>query len=573
MKKKFTIAAALLFLLQFLAMAASAQQLEKVVEVGTKANKLSAVALTANGAVAATAANDGKVYIIGLPDGKIKKVLMGHSDEVTSLAFSGNGKYLVSGSLDETVRVWDWESGIEKFVFDEHSGAVRAIAVHPKLNFVASSGTDLSIHIWDLYEGKLVETINQAHEKDIMSLAFHPSANQLLSGSGDSWLKVWDRSSGVYLPTLKADHNNWVRAVCFSADGQQLLSTGDDSRLKVWDAESGMEVGNFKNNKGWVHSLSADPSGTYAATGAEGKKVVLTELKSGEKSWTSDNMDAFVSSLSFSADGKWLGATSYNNAFSLFNLSALKLEPLNPASGGPDLANVADIKTNEIRVALIIGNSNYTQTSPLKNAVNDAKLMEATLKKLGFDVTVITDGTYEEMKNAVFELGDKAEKADVNLFYYAGHGLEIDGENYLVPVDAAIENAVDVKQSALPLSGVLATLEYNSQALNMCILDACRNNPFPTGKRGGAGLAKVEAPRGTIIAYATDPGSTASDGDGENGLYTSILAQEMLKPQRIEDVFMRTRITVEEQSGQTQRPWEEARLLGLFYLMNEKEDK
>ena len=219
------------------------------------------------------------------------------------------------------------------------------------------------------------------------------------------------------------------------------------------------------------------------------------------------------------------------------------------------------------RVALVIGNSNYAYGNKLINTVNDAKAMAAALQTIGFEVISIIDGEYEKIKNAVFAFGDRISDVDVSLFYYAGHGLEVDGVNYLIPVDANIQSALDVKQKAVALTGVLRTMEFtNDEGLNMIILDACRNNPFPTGKRGGSGLTKVQAPSGTLIAYATDPGSTASDGEGANGLYTGELVKQMLIPQRIEDVFMNTRNKVEELSKGAQRPWEEARLKGVFYL-------
>jgi hypothetical protein len=219
------------------------------------------------------------------------------------------------------------------------------------------------------------------------------------------------------------------------------------------------------------------------------------------------------------------------------------------------------------RIALIIGNADYTTTSKLRNTLNDAKAMSATLKSLGFDVTTIENGTYETIKNAIYTFGDRIQDVDVSLFFYAGHGLEVDGTNYLVPVDADIQSHLDVKQKCIPLSGVSNTMEFaNDEGLNMIILDACRNNPFPAGKRGGTGLARINAPSGTLIAYATDPGSVASDGDGTNGLYTGELIKQLKVSQRIEDIFMHTRNNVEQISGGKQRPWEEARLKGIFYL-------
>jgi uncharacterized caspase-like protein len=221
------------------------------------------------------------------------------------------------------------------------------------------------------------------------------------------------------------------------------------------------------------------------------------------------------------------------------------------------------------RLALVIGNGNYAQAGKLNNTLNDANAMASVLQELGFEVIKITDGTYEQMKNAIYTFGDRIQDANVSLFYYAGHGLEVDGTNYLVPVDANIQSALDVKLKAIPLTGVIRTMEFtNDEGLNMLILDACRNNPFPTGKRsGGSGLAEIQPPSGTLIAYATDPGSVASDGDNQaNGLYTGELIKQLRVSQRIEDIFMNTRNAVEKLSTGKQRPWEEARLKGVFYL-------
>lgn len=234
------------------------------------------------------------------------------------------------------------------------------------------------------------------------------------------------------------------------------------------------------------------------------------------------------------------------------------------ADKGPSGPN----KFNGKRLALVIGNADYAAAAKLQNTRNDAASMAVVLESLGFEVMKVLDGGYEQMKNAIYAFGDKAQSVDVSIFFYAGHGLEVDGTNYLVPIDANIQSALDVKQKAIPLTGVIRTMEFaNDEGLNMIILDACRNNPFPTGKRSsGSGLARVQTPSGTLIAYSTDPGSVASDGDRANGLYTGELVKQLAISQRIEDVFMNTRNAVEKLSNGAQRPWEEARLKGVFYL-------
>lgn len=226
--------------------------------------------------------------------------------------------------------------------------------------------------------------------------------------------------------------------------------------------------------------------------------------------------------------------------------------------------------TEQSRIALVIGNSHYEYVAPLKNPSNDASDITKTLKQLNFNVTTVLDAGYDKMRSSFIDFSRKLNTSDVALIFFAGHGLEIDGINYLVPVDAKIESEQDVIQYTLSVDKILSAMKYaNDENLNILILDACRNNPFPTGKRGGGGLARAVAPSGMIIAYATEPGATASDGDGENGLYTGELIKQMNVSQRIEDVFMNTRNMVEQKTNGGQQPWEEARLKGVFYLKNE----
>jgi len=221
----------------------------------------------------------------------------------------------------------------------------------------------------------------------------------------------------------------------------------------------------------------------------------------------------------------------------------------------------------EERHALVIGNSAY-KSAPLKNPANDARDIAAALQDLGFKVTLLTDASHQKMDAAVREFGLNLRHGGVGLFYFAGHGVQVAGENYLVPVDANIASESDVKFSCLNAGLVLGKMEDAGNSLNVVILDACRNNPFARSFRSAErGLAKMDAPTGSIIAYATAPGSVAGDGTGKNGVYTKHLLQNMRVPGLpITDLFMRVRMGVVAETGKKQVPWEASSLTGYFFF-------
>ncbi|MDQ2855403.1 MAG: caspase domain-containing protein, partial [Acidobacteriota bacterium] len=220
------------------------------------------------------------------------------------------------------------------------------------------------------------------------------------------------------------------------------------------------------------------------------------------------------------------------------------------------------------RTALVIGNGAYTSAPPLKNPPNDARDMAATLDALGFDVTSGINANQRDMKRLIREFGQKLKAGGSGLFYYAGHGVQSKGRNYLIPVDAEIASEAEVEDSGVDVGLVLNYMDEAQNALNIVILDACRNNPFARSFRSASsGLAQVDAPTGTLIAYATAPGRVASDGSGQNGLYTS----ELLKQMRVSglsatDMFMTVRAEVMKQTGNKQVPWEASSLVGAFYF-------
>jgi hypothetical protein len=220
------------------------------------------------------------------------------------------------------------------------------------------------------------------------------------------------------------------------------------------------------------------------------------------------------------------------------------------------------------RSALVIGNSAYP-FGPLINPRNDAELMAQSLRQVGFEVTVVLDADRISMQRAILDFSRSMRDTDtVGLFYYAGHGVQSQGQNYLIPVDADIKSEPEVRLFGINVDEFVATLERANGRTNIVILDSCRNNPFPQASRSGTrGLAAVSAPTGTFIAQSTAPGQIALDGDGANSPYATALAKAMLQPgASIEQVFKRTRIDVLNETKSTQTPWDTSSLTGDFYF-------
>jgi len=229
---------------------------------------------------------------------------------------------------------------------------------------------------------------------------------------------------------------------------------------------------------------------------------------------------------------------------------------------------------DEKRYALVIGNSNYNKDiGILKNPVNDATDVATELRKSNFEVQLITNCTYVQLREAMRKFHEKLTNGPrdqtVGLFYYAGHGVQYQDENYLVPVDADVKFEDDITRMCFPVQRmVLANMERSNSRMNIVILDACRNNPFPATTRSvSSGLGEMKRARGSFIAYATSPGSVASDGSGRNGLYTQELLKALRKPNlTIEQVFKDVRMNVLRLSGDKQYTWDSSNIIGEFYF-------
>lgn len=268
------------------------------------------------------------------------------------------------------------------------------------------------------------------------------------------------------------------------------------------------------------------------------------------------------------------------NAREITNLAATSVRqqqaavaPAQPSIQTPPPAPQVASVTLGKRLALVIGNGNYHNIGKLDNPANDARLVAAALKELGFDL--VGGGPQlnldkSRLDSIVQEFSTTLQGADVGLFYYAGHAVEVRGQNYLVPVSADPAREADVDFQMLNAGVVLRQMEASGTRLNLVMLDACRNNPFAgRGLRsGGAGLAQMQAPEGTLISYATQPGAVAQDGLDGNSPYTKVLAEVIKTPGLdIFQTFNRVGLQVKRATGGAQQPWlSSSPIEGVFYF-------
>lgn len=237
-----------------------------------------------------------------------------------------------------------------------------------------------------------------------------------------------------------------------------------------------------------------------------------------------------------------------------------------PAQNRPAQAPV--MPQGEGKLALVIGNSNYPG-APLKNPVADARAIAAKFRALGFEVLHGENLSQREMTRLVTRFGERLPGRQVGVFYYAGHGMQVRGRNYLIPIDAQIASEASARSESLDVDQVLDHLATSGSGVNLVVLDACRNNPFERRFRStSGGLAQLDAPKGTLIAFATAPGKVAFDGEGVHGTYTNALLRVLDEPGlNIESVFKRVRTEVSRITGDQQIPWEASSLTGEFYFI------
>jgi uncharacterized caspase-like protein len=247
------------------------------------------------------------------------------------------------------------------------------------------------------------------------------------------------------------------------------------------------------------------------------------------------------------------------------------------AAIGCPWANAQRVKPsgNDSKIALVIGNADY-KIKPLRNAVNDARSVASAMRDVGYNLIMRENASQASMIDAMKEFWVRSRRSEARVLFFSGHGLQHKGRNYLVPVDMVIENEEDVPRKAASVDEVIEKLNENTRGVNVVILDACRTPPVAgsTRTRGGnlgaarslgSGLAQVNAPQGTLIAFSTAPGSVAYDGVDGSSPYTRHLVEQLRTPgQSVEQLFKRVRIGVARDTANKQVPWESSSLMGDF---------
>ncbi len=394
------------------------------------------------------------------------------------------------------------------------------------------------------------------------------------SGQGTFTFANGDKYVGEY----KDGNRNGLGTYTFS-DGNKYVGEYKDSKrngLGTYTFSDGKKyVGEFTDNDFNGHGILYSSNSTIIKQGmwVTGSLVQSLALDTQRFPFSSSNVSASVDASNLVKYERDRLAAELAESLKKQQELAKRLEAAQPPLA-QDNSPVINVRS-ERRVALIIGNATY-KVNPLKNPVNDSNDMARSLKSVGFDVIEVNNATLLQMREATRKFADKLSNSDVGLVYYSGHGVEVRGKNYLIPVNADIKREYEVVDQAFDASQFLEMMDNirgpNNKRVNILIVDACRNNELERSWRSTTnGLARMDAPGGTFISFATAPGRVAADGAGRNSPYTKHLLRAIKQPNTpIEQVFKVVRRNVMDETKGEQIPWENSSLVGDFFFTVQK---
>jgi len=484
-----------------------------------------------------------KIEVYDLASKSVIKTIRGMG--LSGVCFAPDNKTIAYTSTNGTLVLYDVVSQQETFNRKFRKAKPLKVAWSPDGKYIALGGRADNVILINI-ETKEISASSTTGGKWVMDLEFSPGATYLAVALKGGKLRLVETESGKQVAVWDA-HSGGANALAFHPSGDYLASGGGDKMVKVWEVPGGTAVASWMAHDKTIAALDFSYDGSMLATGCVNQPVGSV----------SDTRIWDVSART----GRALAVNSMQNTEQQGD------EPGEAQYSRPESTELsADVVIDQKRLALIIGNGMYENGGILANPENDANDIGARLQALGFDVMLHNNLDQRGFKVAIDEFGEKLAGYDVGLFYYAGHGIQVKGNNYLIPVDANLKSENDVEYDCVNAGRLLAKMEDAGSTTNIIILDACRDNPFERSWRRsthGMGLAFMTAPAGSLISYATSPGATASDGGGRNGLFTTALLEYIDEPNlSLLEMFQKVRTYVRENSDGDQVPWESTSLEG-----------
>ena len=498
--------------------------------------------------------------------------------KVIDADISANRRYMaVVLSSTRQIEVYDIQA--EERVNRIKGSKLSAVAFGPdnQIAYVSSKG---KFNIVDLTSKKPIYT-GELDNVTPRVLAWSPSGKYIAIGGGGNKVILLKGADKEVISFVDAG-GKYTTDLEFSPDSKYLAIASNNGQVTIVDPQNGSQLNRWNAHPAGTYALAFHPERGFLSTGGADHKIAIWTVPGGDPvdSWFAHGKE--ITALGFSPDGNMLASGCSNKQIGgvddtkvwtvdkIFRDQVLAKAD-NPIFSAPTEKNLpSGIVTDQKRLALLIGNGMYQNGGMLANPENDANDIAERLQNLGFDVMLFNNLDQSGFRKAIDDFGTKLAGYDVGLFYYAGHGIQVKGNNYLIPVDANLKSENDVEYGCVNAGRLLAKMEDAGSTTNIVILDACRDNPFERSWRRsthGSGLAFMTAPAGSLISYATSPGATASDGAGQNGLFTSALLEYMDEANlSVLEMFQKVRTYVRQNSDGEQVPWESTSLEGNFYF-------
>lgn len=503
--------------------------------------------------------------------------LEGHTDEVYAACFSPDNKFLATAGLDNLIFVWNTNTWKVEHRIITGQEYITGLSFNKRGDLLASAAYS-GLKVFDKREGWRAHAQFVAKGK-CWTVNFSNDGKSLAAGI-DNTLRLWGnedwrRSTIVYGPT------NPVYSICFSPNNKYIAAGGEDSTVYIMQQLPNLDYFEIKAHNERIQSIAFSPDGKRLITGGS-DKILKTWRVGSWKQQESMSLKYAVADIEiFPAEDKivvasakgWLHGfgqdtdfTSKKKAYAITHASATK-------------GNVTQ-KKNERRLALLIGNANYEGPSRLLNPVKDVDSLSLAFQELGFETMSFHNLDFPNMNRALSIFGKRLQKAKdmdeyvVALFYYSGHGVQVNGDSYLIPINDAITGEEDVVFEAFNLKRLYRKLDRIQSDVNVVVVDACRNNPFENrfaqGKRtlfpntkNGMGMPS-EQPNNILIAYSTSPSQVAMDGKGVNSPYVREMLKQLQSPVSVEKLFKNVRRGVSVATRGKQMPWTASTLLNDF---------